>query len=149
MSSGLDQLDAQRDKARSRQLPPPMHKPRAAQVDLPIAPAAETEPPPSAAPKAAPVRPVSAPTPIKKATSQEDSVEDLAKYSIYIDTTADEYLEAVRVAGRKLRPKITATRSAVVRLALAKLAEQMTPADVAEEIARRAPERTANGRPRL
>lgn len=148
MSSGLDQLDAQRDKARSRQLPPPMHKPRAAQVDVPITPTAETEPP-SAAPKSAPAQPVSAPTPIKKPAPQEDAIEDLAKYSIYIDTTADEYLEATRVAGRKLRPKITATRSAVVRLALAKLAEQMTPADVANEIARRAPERTANGRPRL
>jgi hypothetical protein len=148
VTSGLDQLTAQREKTRSRQLPPPRHPPRSTPVEL-TSPAVEHPATSSEPLTEATAAPPPLPRPKSPVAVQEPVQEDLAKYSVYFDAVADEYLEATRIAGRKLKPKIAATRSAVVRLALTRLAEQMTAEEAAAELARRAPERTGTGRPRF
>lgn len=190
MSSGLDQLHAQRERSARRSMPPPRNPPRATPVALPAdhdtaadsdtdQPAAEApqhepavvtaEPavvgaPPSAVERAVPsVRPApsatkASPRRVREAPSKSASpptepsgVEDeLAKYSIYFDGTADEFLEATRVAGRRLKPKLSISRSSVVRLALERLSDSMSPDEVAAELSRNATvAKLATGRPRL
>ena len=72
----------------------------------------------------------------------------LTKASIYLDESADSYLEAVRLAGRRSRPRVDATRSAVVRLALSRLVAQMEVAEVLDELRRNADGQSGPGRRR-
>ncbi|ARV85390.1 hypothetical protein MYCOZU1_05931 (plasmid) [Mycobacterium intracellulare subsp. chimaera] len=73
---------------------------------------------------------------------------ELAKVSIYLDEHNDAYLETVRAAARTTKPRVDATRSAVVRLALNRLADQLSPADVVVELQRNAAGHTGPGRKR-
>lgn len=73
---------------------------------------------------------------------------ELAKVSIYLDESTDTYLETVRAAARTTRPRVDATRSAVVRLALNRLAGQLTPGEVVAELQRNAAGHTGPGRKR-
>lgn len=82
-------------------------------------------------------------------TARQQQVEELARYSIYLDATLDDYLADVLNAGHKRRPKLAISRSAVVRLALTELASRMDPAAAAAEIAKRAPVADGTGRRRL
>lgn len=188
MSSGLDQLTAQRERSSRRSMPPPRHPPRSTPVALPAEPdqatvvpvtntqtgvaqdapatpvvqaaivgaavapesfASRTRPAPiptKAGPQPAKTAPVK-PTPPAESSGSED---ELAKYSIYFDGIADEFLEATRVAGRRLRPKLSISRSSVVRLALERLSDSMSPDEVAAELSRNAATaRSGTGRPRL
>jgi hypothetical protein len=98
---------------------------------------AQAQPP--ATPKARP------PEPIQAAAA---AATDLAKVSLYLDESTDTYLETVRAAARTARPRVDATRSAVVRLALTRLAEQLNPAQVVDELQRNAAAHTGPGRKR-
>jgi hypothetical protein len=191
MSSGLDQLTAQRERSTRRSMPPPRNPPRATPVALPaepdqpaVVPAADraTTTPETDAVQARPLQvdgasvdqaaaaePTAAPprrppgveagprtlpkTPPVKALPPVESSgpeAELAKYSIYFDGTADEFLEATRVAGRRLKPKLSVSRSSVVRLALERLSDSMSPDEVALELSRNAViARSGTGRPRL
>lgn len=145
--SGLDDLATQRAKATKRTMPPPKTPARSTPVQLPQTTAtAPTELPP-AIPTAAPAAPSALPAPAKAAAQQQS--EELARYSIYLDTTLDDYLTDVLNAGRKRRPKIAVSRSAVVRLALTELAGRMDPDAAAAEIADKAPAAVGTGRRRL
>ena len=73
---------------------------------------------------------------------------ELAKASIYLDEHTDAYLETVRAAARTTTPRVDATRSAVVRLALNRLADQLTPGEVVAELQRNAEGHTGPGRKR-
>jgi hypothetical protein len=73
---------------------------------------------------------------------------DLTKVSIYLDEQTDSYLETVRAAARTAKPRVDATRSAVVRLALNRLAEQFAPTEVIAELQRNAAAHTGPGRKR-
>ena len=141
MADGLDSLTAMRSKSTTsrRTIPPPRHQPRRTPVDMPAAPspAAVSEPPKEQPPAA----PVSAATPPASGT-------DLTKVSIYLDDTTDASLEAVRAAARATKPRVDATRSAVVRLALTRLAEQLTPAEIVAELQRSAATHSGPGRKR-
>ena len=141
MADGLDSLTAMRSKSTTsrRTIPPPRHQPRRTPVDMPAAasPAAVSEPPKAQPPAA----PVSAATPPASGT-------DLTKVSIYLDDTTDASLEAVRAAARATKPRVDATRSAVVRLALTRLAEQLTPAEIVAELQRSAATHSGPGRKR-
>jgi hypothetical protein len=134
MADGLDSLTAMRSKSTTsrRAIPPPRHQPRRTPVDMPAAPspAAVSEPP-----KAQPATPPASGT-------------DLTKVSIYLDDTTDASLEAVRAAARATKPRVDATRSAVVRLALTRLAEQLTPAEIVAELQRSAATHSGPGRKR-
>lgn len=142
MSDGLDSLTAMRAKATTsrRAVPPPRHQPRRTPVEMP---AAVPESPPASTPKAKPP-PVSTPEPSTAATASTG----LTKASIYLDEPTDTYLETVRTAARSVRPRVDATRSAVVRLALNRLAEQLDAAAVVAELQRSAARHSGPGRKR-
>ncbi|MHA7648443.1 hypothetical protein ACX9NE_02725 [Mycobacterium sp. ML4] len=73
---------------------------------------------------------------------------ELTKVSIYLDEPTDTFLETVRTAARFAKPRVDATRSAVVRLALTRLAEQLHPSDLIAELQRKAATHTGPGRKR-
>lgn len=140
MANGLDSLTAMRES--KRRVPPPRHQPRQTPVDMPAAtPAA-----PTAAPAAAPP-PAAAPKSPRPAPTTTPATE-LTKVSIYLDDPTDAYLETVRGAARTARPRVDATRSAVVRLALNRLAEQLDPVAVVAELQRKAAGHSGPGRKR-
>jgi hypothetical protein len=161
MSDGLDAMTAMRAKttASRRTLPPPRHQPRSTPVPMPdLTPAQPRPAPPAADPQTTapqvpptPNRPESTSTDLAKVSSTDlakVSSTDLAKVSIYLDDTTDTYLETVRAAARSTRPRVDATRSAVVRLALTRLAEQLQPTEVVAELQRSAAAHTGPGRKR-
>lgn len=139
MADGLDSLTAMRNKAASsrRTLPPPRHQPRSTPVSMPTTPEPEPAPPPP--PAAAPPAPT---------VVQSSVASDLSKVSIYLDEPTDTYLETVRVKARAAKPRVDATRSAVVRLALNRLADQLSAAEVVAELQRNAAAHTGPGRKR-
>ncbi len=146
MANGLDSLTAIRES--KRRVPPPRHQPRQTPVDMP---AATPAPPPAAAPAtpaaasaAAPIAPKSS----RPAATAAPATTDLTKVSIYLDDPTDTYLETVRGAARTARPRVDATRSAVVRLALNRLAEQLDPTAVVAELQRKAAGHSGPGRKR-
>lgn len=140
MADGLDSLTAMRNKTATsrRAVPPPRHPPRQTPVPMP-----EPAPPPT--PSAVPSPPAVAggPAPMPAPGGSE-----LAKASIYLDEHTDHYLETVRAAARTTKPRVDATRSAVVRLALNRLADQLTPGEVVAELQRNAAGHTGPGRKR-
>ncbi len=140
MADGLDSLTAMRSKSTTsrRTIPPPRHQPRRTPVDMPAAPSPATA---SEPPKAQPAAPAPVTPPPAAGT-------DLKKVSIYLDDTTDVYLETVRAAARATKPRVDATRSAVVRLALNRLAEQLTPAEIVAELQRSAAAHSGPGRKR-
>ncbi|WP_156297916.1 hypothetical protein [Mycobacterium paragordonae] len=73
---------------------------------------------------------------------------ELTKVSIYLDETTDTFLETIRTAARFAKPRVDATRSAVVRLALNRLAQQLHPSDLVAELQRKAATHTGPGRKR-
>lgn len=153
MSDGLSALTQQREKAvrsSARTVPPPRHapKPRSTRPE----PQGDPEPDEGAgSARAAPVAPRA--TPAAAATAARGGggeVEPLTRATIYLDAHGDAYLEQVNSAGRTSRPKVDGSRSAVVRLALQRLEEQMTPHQVVDELRNRAAASTQHaGRKRL
>lgn len=146
MANGLDSLTAMRES--KRRVPPPRHQPRQTPVDMPAATPAV---PPAAAPAThlAAARPrLRPPKSSRPAVTAAPATTDLTKVSIYLDDPTDTYLETVRGAARTTRPRVDATRSAVVRLALNRLAEQLDPAAVVAELQRKAAGHSGPGRKR-
>lgn len=140
MPDGLDSLAAMRTTKTAtsrRTLPPPRHQPRSTPVQMP-----EPVAPPPATPH------VEQPPPPPPQAAVPPAGTDLTKASIYLDEPTDAYLETVRAAARTTKPRVDATRSAVVRLALNRLAEQFTPAEVVAELQRSAAAHSGPGRKR-
>lgn len=124
-SNGLDMLNQQRANARSaRTVPPPAHKAPPGNAAVP-----EPGPRPAIAQTQPPSR-VPAPAPQPKAG-------DLIRSTIHVDAAADRFLEDVRSVGRQRSPRVDASRSAIVRLAVERLAEQLAPDQVVDELATR------------
>lgn len=151
MADGLDSLTAMRTKTPSkRAVPPPRHQPRRTPVEMPSPGGQESEakasdsstPTPSVTPTPKPAPP----EPIAPAGGATNS--DLTRVSIYLDEQSDAYLETVRSAARNARPRVDATRSAVVRLALTRLADELDAAEVIAELQRNAAGHTGPGRKR-
>ncbi|WP_137726565.1 hypothetical protein [Prescottella subtropica] len=65
-----------------------------------------------------------------------DNKKELSPSTVYLGSEEDDFLEDVRAAGRRRPQRVDANRSAVVRLALNRLAEQLTHGEVVEEIHR-------------
>lgn len=97
----------------------------------------------SQVPAAVSTRPTGVPQP------QTASPGALAPATISLDRKTEEVLEAVRTAGRFAQPKIDANRSATIRLAVVRLAEQLSPEEIVDELRQRAPLGTGIGRRRL
>lgn len=130
---GLASLGAQRERAR-RTMPPSRHP-------LPPAAAGEdrTLPPPvlDMVP-AGPGSPSSAQAVAAGETPAALGLEQAGptfKVTLYVDRATDEFMEAARVAGLTSRPKVDVSRSAVVRLALRRLMEERSPAEVKSMLA--------------
>lgn len=146
MANGLDSLTAMRES--KRRVPPPRHQPRQTPVDMPAAtPAVPTATAP-ASPPAPAAATAPAPKSLRPAVTTAPATTDLTKVSIYLDDPTDTYLETVRGAARTARPRVDATRSAVVRLALNRLADQLDPAAVVAELQRNAAGHSGPGRKR-
>lgn len=128
--NGLAALTAQRERAR-RSMPPPRHPVITAQkvesTEAPVErerPVANTAPTTAADDGAAPAAawiPSVGPGAAGGAT---------VKVTLYVDRSADDFMEAARIAGLSARPKVDVSRSAVVRLALRELMKEMSPTEV-------------------
>jgi len=70
------------------------------------------------------------------------------KVTLYVDRDTDEFMEAVRVEGLTSRPKVDVSRSAVVRLALRRLMNDMSPAEIKALLADQAVRSAGPGRKR-
>jgi hypothetical protein len=70
------------------------------------------------------------------------------KVTLYVDRETDEFMEAARIEGLTSRPKVDISRSAVVRLALRRLMDEMTPAEVKTLLEGQAVSNTGPGRQR-
>lgn len=173
--NGLDDLTARRNKAtKGRTLPPPKHPARATPVEL-QAPDVDTTPTPDPTPRpvrepepiapAASTPPTIAASPIEPAAragagERDASVaeadpapiagpeDSLSRATVYLDEVTDNFIEGIIAAGRARRPRVSISRSAVVRLALTELAKSMTVAAAAEELASKG-SGNSPGRPRL
>ncbi|WP_131536388.1 hypothetical protein [Mycolicibacterium aromaticivorans] len=150
MADGLDSLTAMRTKTPSkRAVPPPRHQPRRTPVEMPSpgGQQSDAKAPDPARPTPS-VTPTSKPAPPEPIAPAAANNSDLTKVSIYLDEQSDAYLETVRSAARNTRPRVDATRSAVVRLALTRLADELDAAEVIAELQRNAAGHTGPGRKR-
>jgi hypothetical protein len=140
---GLASLSAQRDRAR-RSMPAPRHP--VTRGDVSTENVATADRPASLEAAAAPTTPKSKPSPPKPAPSELGAT---FKVTLYVDRDTDEFMEATRVEGLTSRPKkVDVSRSAVVRLALRRLMDEMSPAEVKTLLASQAVRSTGPGRKR-
>lgn len=138
MSDGLDRLESARSANRGRRIPPSRNGPRETPVRL-----AETAVQETAGTSALP----SPPTPLRRSEVIKVA-EAVTRRSIHLSPNEDSYLEAVFLAGRQdPKGRFDASRSAVVRLALERLGEEMTPEQVVAALRSRTPV-VGVGRPR-
>lgn len=70
------------------------------------------------------------------------------KVTLYVNQDSDEFMETVRVEGLTARPKVDVSRSAVVRLALRRLMNEMSAADVKALLERQEVRSSGPGRKR-
>ena len=141
MTSGLDALEAKRKTARSSLIPPSQHAPRAKPVDVAVeAPQAAVEAPKARLAPVAPPEPASEPAAV---------VDGLVRKTIYFGESEDATLEDLTIAGRRAKPRVEASRSAIVRLALSRLVDQLTPEEIIDELRQRGSQTVGTGRKRL
>lgn len=136
--------------ASARHAPPPRHP---AKVRPPVAdPVTDVAPTTDAVESTVVTDPVQAPPTAAPAvtTPGADAVVPLVRSTIYLDEHASTWLEDIAIAGRRARPKVDASRSAVVRLALERLMATTTVDEVVAELQGRS-ERVSDqvGRKRL
>jgi hypothetical protein len=144
MPDGLSMLDEKRER-RTRNIPSPRNPPRATPVEVAelIIPTRPTAPEPEPAP-ARTTESRAAKVTMPEQTVQEPTI----KMSIYLEASDDLYLEEITHAGKTSRPRIAISRSAIVRLALGRLAATMTTDDVVAELRKTGDEHQGSGRKR-
>lgn len=142
--NGLASLNAQRERAR-RSMPATRHPVTGKKITAPGSTTTanrpltgEPAPSPAAAGKTKPRRP-GLQSPENGATF---------KVTLYVDRATDEFMEAARVEGLTSRPKVDVSRSAVVRLALRRLMDDMSPGEVKTLLIAQAVRSTGPGRKR-
>lgn len=134
MSDGLSEMETRRLEQRRHRQPPPARHPKA---EPNIGPSLEKSTDSTAKlPEESPQSPAEQPL--------VGSV--LRAASVYLEQRHDDYLRAARAEGFSRRLDVTA--SAVVRLALNRLASEMTPGEVADHLARQPLVDQASGRKR-
>lgn len=145
MPDGLDALDTQREQraaaaTRRSGLPRSRNQPASNLVPVPIR---SDKQPAADQPKAVASTPERGPAPAQVVASP------LVKTTVHLGASEDYFLDEVSFAGRRARPKVDASRSAVVRLALRRLSEQMTATDILEDLRCQALPTATPGRKRL
>ncbi len=158
--NGLASLTQARQRAR-RTMPPPRHPAAPRHLtsadtqpnDQPHDPGTEERPPTPPAPltrvarvpeQVERVEPVAG----EDVSATSGTVEPPVKMTFYVDQAMDRYLEEVRIHGLTSRPKVDVSRSAVVRLALRRLREEMNPEQVKTLLAAQPTDPTKTGRKR-
>lgn len=140
MSDGLGMLDQQRQR-RTRRIPAAKNPPRTQPVAVPRPTPDRLASPPEA------IRPASEPT-TTPTTATAVATEPTIKMSIYLELDDDLYLETIAHAGKTSRPRVAISRSAIVRLALEKLAATMTVDQIVIELRNRGTQHQGTGRKR-
>lgn len=151
---GLQALAAQRDQAKSRSsrhLPPPRHafKKREASASQP---AGKQSAPNSTDPATTPaIEAPSTPAPeVKETSAAPAATSDLVRATAYLLPLDDTWLSDVAQRGRQGRPRVDASRSAVIRFALERLRSEMGADEIVAELQARAARSTQSvGRKRL
>jgi hypothetical protein len=150
MTDGLALLTQQREQ-RKRSIPPPRHPARPAVRSLPSH--APEDPPEPALDAPTPDAVADSPSNSEPAPAPEPTHEDLTELyrsTIYFGQAEDRFLEDVRTVARRAKPKVDATRSAVVRMAVRRMLADLTPGEVMDALRAQAPQNTgAPGRRRL
>jgi hypothetical protein len=70
------------------------------------------------------------------------------RLTVYVEEAHDTFMDDVRFAGARRRPKVDVSRSAIVRFALERLKSDMTPEELCNTIADRPVDPKATGRKR-
>lgn len=123
MSDGLSEMEARRRDGRRHRQPLPARHPKA-EPNIGRAQEGTSDPTPSEPHDQSP-----------SSRSAEPLVGSVLRAaSVYLEQRQDDYLRAVRAEGFARRLDVTA--SAVVRLALNRLASEMTPGEVADHLTR-------------
>jgi hypothetical protein len=135
MSDGLSEMETRRLEQRRHRQPPPARHPKA---EPNIGPSLE-----KSTDSTAKLREES---PQSRPAEQPLVGSVLRAASVYLEQRHDDYLRAARAEGFSRRLDVTA--SAVVRLALNRLASEMTPGEVADHLARQPLVDQASGRKR-
>ncbi|MCA0252601.1 MAG: hypothetical protein LCH76_10005 [Actinobacteria bacterium] len=136
MPDGLSMLDEKR-KSRSRSIPAPRNPPRSTPVQVAeLVPSAPVEAAaPAVEPETTAAVPAPTPAPKENPTAGEPTVQEpTIKMSIYLEASDDLYLEEITHAGKTSRPRIAISRSAIVRLALERLAATMTADEIVAQL---------------
>lgn len=118
MTDGLSSL---KGRVGRRDVPPPRHAAPTKTADQ------ATDTPTAAAPPA--TSPVA-----RKPTQGRPAASEPVRQTVYLDAAADDVLEEVRSASRRRR--IDANRSAIIRLALRRLKDDLTLEQIVDEIER-------------
>lgn len=110
--------------------------------------------PPSGTPTAAPERipaqqhRVVAPPKAKEPPRRPTASTPLIRATLHLNADEDRYLERIAFAGKSASPKVDISRSAVVRLAIAKLEQTMTDDEIVTALGVTIEVGQAGGRPR-
>lgn len=157
MPDGLGMLDEKRQR-RARSIPAPRNPARTTPVQVVELAASEPEQPTQAEPAEVTTTPEKAATrpsttrPKVTRSAQPQAKPELQqptiKMSIYLEASDDVYLENIAHAGKTGTPKVAISRSAIVRLALERLANTMTTDEIVSELRGRGDEQQGSGRKR-
>lgn len=123
-----------RNTGPSRQIPTPRHR-------------AKTTPPEREASAVAKDAESEEPTPVP-APAPSTGSEDLHARTIHLDQAADDWLEDIAIVGRRSRPRVAVSRSAVVRYALERLRAEQGAEAVVAVLASRGTDQAGGGRKR-
>lgn len=133
-----------------RTIPPSQHPTRlepyktVEQVDAPPAPLQTTP----STPEPPTVQGSVPEPPAAPAGTTADELRPQERITVYVDQAHDEFMDDVRFAAARRRPRVDVSRSAVVRYALDRLMQQMTPEQLYDAIAAKPVEAQATGRKR-
>lgn len=166
--NGLASMTQARERRVRRTMPPPRHpvpagsaepvqpEPDQLAAQGPVEPTPATEPPRAIAadallPEPAKktdrlVRSVAQPKPEPVHSAGEEMPPRPA--TLYLDNTLLEFLEEARIAGLLARPRLDISKSAVVRLALRRLKEEMSVEQIREHLGAQPTDPTKTGRKR-
>ena len=148
--NGLASLNAQRERAR-RSMPPPRHPVSITAAPRPADETSEGRPGETAAKPTPLATPATAPRPAPKAAPKEPAAAGTStsiKVTLYVDRQADDFMESARIEGLVARPKVDISRSAVVRLALRRMMDEMSAAEAKELLERQEVRSVGPGRKR-
>lgn len=142
--NGLASLKAQRERAR-RSMPPPRHPvPTERTITARKSPDKTSQPVEQSTELPPPAQEPATPRPL----ISPETTGTTFKVTLYVDQQTDEYMEAARIEGLTSRPKVDVSRSAVVRLAVRRLMDDMSPREVKSLLERQAVRSTGPGRKR-